>query len=255
MAVTYYGSLCLLMALIITKLLSDLLPKPLAHHIASDSEGYVLAILLPLWIQAARPKLAGLRAEWPATGLAALASLAVGIWQYNGHMLGTVKTLNETFFTLAVLIPYVQLRRPLARPVSVALGVGTLVAVVALEQTSAKHFTTALAEGFVMLLIAPVLFDLADRDILDPGRPSTLRRRQVLWAGLPILALLSIALRRLAPGSAVHQVIDYGARAQEAWVGMLLLSLYFAAYRSFDRAETVTVPRPRADAVQSPIKI
>ena len=185
-----------------------------------------------------------------------VANSALNDVDMHSHMLGTVKTLNETFFALAVLIPYAQLCRPLARSVSVALAVGTLIAVLALEQTTAKHVTTALAEGFVMLLIAPVLFDLADRDILNPARPSTPRSRQALWAGLVALALLSIALRRVTHHSALHDVADYGARAQEAWVGMLLLTLYFTAYRTSPPGSSAIAaqPHPRAGAQPSSIQ-
>lgn len=112
-AVAYYAALLALLALIIPRLLGDFLPRSVAHHVGADSEGYLLALLLGGWIQAARPRLQRSRAQWPVTLAVAALSAVLGVYLYNADVLGTVKTLNEPLLALAVLVPYVQLRRPL----------------------------------------------------------------------------------------------------------------------------------------------
>src|SRR5437660_12488048 len=63
----YYGSLCVLVGLCASKTLTQLISGPVGKHIADDSEGYVLALLLPLWIEFVRPRLAGRGIAWPVT--------------------------------------------------------------------------------------------------------------------------------------------------------------------------------------------
>lgn len=219
--------------MIITKALNNLLPSGVARHIAADSEGYVLALLLPLWIEYARPRLTGRRAEPVITAAAAALMLGVFLLLYNSHsIIGTVTTLNETFFALVFLIPYVQPdRRP---PAYVAWGctLGVLLVVLVTDRTSLIAATTKLAEGYVMMMLAPVAFDVADRGILRPGLPSALRVRQAWWALLVILPLLFIVLRHAHLGGPAGTADFYATRAQEAFVGMFLVQIYFAIRRS-----------------------
>ncbi len=229
-AVLYYGGLCLLLALIVTKSLPHLLPATVARHIGYDSEGYVLALLLPPWIEYVRPRLTGKPFGWAVTPAAAAASLSVGLLLYNSHsIIGGVKTLNETFFALALLIPYVQLTRRLSGFAAVACAVGVLAGIVAAEYTPLATITTNLAEGTVMLLLAPLAFDLADRVILQPDRPGPQRLRRAWWVLLAVAPLAFIVLVHVHLGVPLHAAVRYATRAQEAFVGMLLLELYFAA--------------------------
>jgi hypothetical protein len=229
----YYGGLIVLLILIITKTLTHVIPGGVGRHIAQDSEGWVLALLLPLWIEYARPRLAGRRSEWVATTAAALLMFAVLMLLYNTHsIIGSVKTLNETFFALTLLIPYVQpIRRP-SRYVAWGLALAVLVLVPALDHTSLMGLVTNLAEGIVMLILAPVAFDVTDRGILQPDRPSPLRLRQAWWALLLILPVLFILVRHAHVGGTAGAAVYYATRVQEAFVGMLLLELYFAIRRS-----------------------
>jgi hypothetical protein len=229
----YYGGLCVLLALIISKTLAGLIPGTVGKHIGDDSEGYVLALFLPLWIEYVRPRLAGRRAEWITTAAAAAMMLGVFLLLYNSRgVIGTVKTLNETFFALTFLIPYVQLTR---RPTPYAAwggALGVLVVVLAAGHTSLMGITTNLAEGLVMMILAPIAFDVTDRGILRPERPSPLRARQAWWALLIVLPLLFIVVRHAHLGGPIGAADRYATRAQEAFAGMFLLEMYFAIRRS-----------------------
>src|SRR5689334_17422006 len=74
----YYGGLCVLVALCASKTLTVLIPGTVGRHVADDSEGYVLALLLPAWIEYIRPRVAGRRSEWVVT--AAAAAVMFGIF-------------------------------------------------------------------------------------------------------------------------------------------------------------------------------
>lgn len=228
-AIVYYGGLCLLLGLIISKTLTDIIPGTVGKHIGFDSEGYVLALILPLWIEYARPRLAGRQIEWPVTAAAAIVMFAVLLLLYNSQsILGTVKTLNETFLALAFLIPYVQLIRRPSRSVAWACALVVLVLLVVFDHSSLVRFPTNLAEGLVMLILAPIAFDVTDRGILRPGRPSPLRVRQAWWALLVVLPLLFIAIHHAHLGGTLGAADRYATRPQEAFVGMFILEIYFA---------------------------
>jgi hypothetical protein len=226
-AFAYYGGLIALMVLIIPSWLAHILPATVAHHISYDSEGYILAILLPAWIQWVRPALKGRKSEWPVTLSVGATSLLICILLYNTHILSTIKTLNETFFALALLIPYVQLRRPLARFMGLYVCAGALIATIIAEQTSQAHVTTALAEGVVMLILAPIGFDVLDRGILQRGAQNALRERVGWCVALAAMSLLVIELRRAGVSGDVGVVLNYAGAAQEAFVGLLLVHVYF----------------------------
>jgi hypothetical protein len=230
--VIYYGGLCVLLALIISKTLTDVIPGKVGKHIGYDSEGYLLALVLPPWIEYARPRLAGRRIAWALTAAAALVMFGVFLLLYNSHtIIGSVKTLNETFFALAFLIPYVQLTRRPREYAAVGCAVAVAVLTFVAYNTASRIVTTHLAEGVLMIILAPIAFDVTDRGILRPDRPSPLRVRQAWWVLLILLPLLFILLRDAHPGT-VEAAVRYVTRAQEAFVGMFILEIYFAIRRS-----------------------
>ncbi|HEY7143092.1 MAG TPA: hypothetical protein VH637_02525 [Streptosporangiaceae bacterium] len=227
----YYGGLVVLLALIITKVVAN--QNPLTRHISQDSEGWVLALLLPLWIEYARPRLTGRRVEWVVTAAAGLVMFAVLLILYNSHTItGKVRTLNETFFALTFLILYVQAARRPSRQVAWGCALAVLILTVAVDHTSLMRFPTNLAEGVVMLILAPVAFDVTDRGILRPGEPSPLLLRQAWWVLLLVLPALFILVHHAHLGGPAGAADFYATRAQEAFVGMLLLELYFGLRRS-----------------------
>jgi hypothetical protein len=172
----------------------------------------------------------------------------VGVWLYGSHVLGTVKTLNETFLAVALLLPYVTLRRPLARATAPVTVLVVLVTTVLLEQTAAHQLVTNVAEGVVMLLLVPLALDVFDRSALDPEQPVSWPGRLGCWAALVVLPGVAILLRHAALGHDAHLVVDYAARAQEAFVGTLLLGLYVAVQRPTSREQPGAGTTPATSA-------
>ena len=229
----YYLGLCLLLGLIISKTLTDIIPGTVGKHIGYDSEGYVLALVLPLWIEFIRPRLAGKRYEWAVTAAAAGVLLAIFVVLWNTHtIIGSVKTLNETFFALVFLVPYVQPTRRPSKYVAAGCAAAVLVLVAIFDHTSLIRFTTPLAEGLVMMILAPVAFDIADLGILRADRHSPLRIRQAWWALLVVVPLVFIALHHAKFSGTLGAFFRYAVRPQEAFVGVFILSMYFALRNS-----------------------
>ena len=127
-AILYYGGLALVLALILLQLLDDVVGKRLATHISHNSEAYLVALVLSAWIQYARPRLAGRRAEWPHRPLVGVVMLVIGIVLVQTHLPSRFRTLDEAFVALAILIPYVQARRPVSRVLFVWAARGGAVA-------------------------------------------------------------------------------------------------------------------------------
>lgn len=223
--IAYYGALAVLLLLAVTGHTADVLPNELARHVSEDSEAIVLALVLSLWIQCARPRLQSSERQWPLTLLAAAVCLAVGVWLYNvDDVPGKVETLNESFLALAVLLPYVQLRRPLARLLVLGLPVAVLLLI---GFGSATDLVVNLAEGLAMLVLVPIGVDIVDRALLDPAA----RTADILrwgWYAVLVVAPTVVALLHGQLGGALGHAVDYTARVQEAFVGILLVELYLA---------------------------
>ena len=220
----YYAVLLVLLAMAVTGTTGDVFPHQLAKHVSEDSEGWLLALLLPAWIQYARPRLTGRRAEWPLTLLAAAVMLVIGLVCYGKDGVPPkIATLNETFFALAVLLPYVQLRRPVSRGLAYGLPGAVLLVILVASTTS---LVTNLAEGVVMLVLAPIGLDVVDRVILEPER-RVLPARWAWYAFLVVEPLVVAALEHTFSGVA-GDVVAYAARVQESFVGVLLVELYLA---------------------------
>lgn len=223
----YYSVLVVLGLLAVTGRLPDVLPAWFATHIGKDSEAILLALVLPAWIQFARPRLAGTRREWPLTGLAVAVLVALGLWMYvTGPLPGNVETLNEPLFALAALVPYVQLRRPVTRALAVGMPAVLLLLILTASGTA---LVTNLAELLAMLVLVPLGLDVVDRAILDPQARTSSGVRWS-WYALLLAApmFISVVLAdAFAPGTTADAV-RYAIRVQEAWIGLLLVQLYFA---------------------------
>jgi hypothetical protein len=220
-----YLGLGAIIAGILSQLLPGVLPPAVATRIEHNSEGFVAAMLLVPWIQFVRPRLAGRRWEWPVTFAAAAACAAVGVLLVATDLPSRFRTLNEAFLALAVLIPYVQPRRPLPPWVPWAVS-GTALAAILLG----LHVRDVVdqAETFALLLLAPVAFDLVDRAVLDPAAAAS--RWRYAWYAFLVAAPIAITV-------AGHGT--YPSRTLEAFVFLLLVEPYFAAYRSTpDRTRT-----------------
>lgn len=225
----FYGGLLVVLAAILLRILGDVLPGPLARPVGFNSEGYTLLLLLAPWIQFVRPRLAGRTWEWPVTLAAAAACVVIGLLLYWSDLPSQWKTLNEAFLA-AVLIAYLQLRRPLPRWIPIVLSGGVLAAIVSASGTA---IITDLAEALGVLILLPLAVDIFDRRILDVQAPRSPALRYGWWGFLVLAPVaFSVGNRALDDGGALDTVARYGVRPQEAFVAVLLLGLYFALLRS-----------------------
>lgn len=243
-AVFFYLGLGLLMATILFNVLQDLIPRSIAVRIGYNSEGYIAALILAAWIEFVRPRLTGRRMEWPITIAAAVALAVLGVVMVESDWPSRVKTLNEAMLGLALVIPYVQLRRPLPTWLAVAISVFALAAIVVFNHTDA---VTRYAEGFMLIVLAPLAFDVFDRGILSPGRRVPAAPRYIFYA---LLVLLPIASSLIYHAQLFHdgiagEWIRYEVRVHESFICMLLVLLYFATRDRLGRGANAAVPRHR----------
>jgi hypothetical protein len=226
LGVVFYGALLVLLVGCLLKVFPHVLPKAIASRIAHNSEGYVAALVLGGWIQFARPRLRRSALQWPLTVAAAAACLAVGVLLLTVHTPSQVKTLNEAFIALALLIPYVQLRRPV--PVLVPFGLSAAVLVLIVVSHGARD-TTLLAETLGMLLLAPMTLDSIDRGILDDSARTSPAARY-LWYALLVVApvAFSVVQYHIGDTGALEVITRYAVRITEAFIFMLAIGLYFA---------------------------
>ena len=222
----YYGLLAGALVAILLQLLPPVLPDAVAGTVARNSEGLLLALVVSLWIQWARPWLTGRRREWALTGLVAAACAVAGVLLLLSDLPSRVRTLNETFLAATALLPWLQLRRPLPRAVAVGAPLALLAAVVLLNRTA---LVTDLAETLGALLLFPVALDVVDRGILDPRAITRVAARWGWYVGLvaapAVFSLLQydVVLSGL-PGEAVRYLV----RITEAFVCLLVVELWFA---------------------------
>jgi hypothetical protein len=227
-AVLYYGGLALVLALILLQLLDEVLGRRLASHIAHNSEAYLAALVLSAWIQFVRPRLAGRRAEWPVAVLVGVIMLAIGVALVQTHLPSRFRTLNEAFIALAVLIPYVQARRPLSRVLSYGLpGVVLLLVLVVGDRGIVRDQ----AESAAMLILIPIGLDFIDRGILQSDAVTSVRARWSWYAALVLIPLVFVALRKGAHvgGWAGNRML-YSQRGLEGYIAAFFIEVYFAVF-------------------------
>jgi uncharacterized membrane protein len=221
----FYVVLAVVLAACLVPFVS-VLPHSLATRVAHNSEGYVLALILIPWIQFARPRLAGRRAEWPAAVTVAVACVAVGVLLIASDLPSRIRTLNEGFIAAGLLVPYVQLRRPVPRALPVVVAViGVLVAVVFDHNTE----VTDLAEVWGALVLIPLAVDVFDRGILDPDARTSPALRYGWYAALIVVPIGCAVLDfGMHVTGVLYQVVHYVGRCNEDFVAALLLSLALA---------------------------
>lgn len=229
LAVLFYGGLGLLMLLILTDTLADVLPAGVARRVAFNSEGYTFALLLAAWIQGVLPRWRG-RARGVLALLAGGFSAVVAVVLYTSDWASRVKTLNEAFFGLALVLPYVALRRPLPRWLPPVLS-AVVLAVIAYAITSDNPDSPAvlLAESFAVYLLAPIGFDVVDRGVLDARAVTSTVCRWGFYSVLVVVPVSVVALgvdRRQGGGFA--EVLEYVGRVHEGIIGILAVLLFFA---------------------------
>jgi hypothetical protein len=213
--VLYYGGLALVLALILLQLLDEVLGK-------------LAALVLSAWIQFARPRLAGRRAEWPVALLVGVIMLAIGIALVQSHLPSRFRTLNEAFAALAILIPYVQARRPVSRILSYGLpGVVLLLVLVVGDRGLVRDQ----AESATMLILIPIGLDLIDRGILQSDAVTSVRARWTWYAALVLIPIIFVALRKGAhvDGWAGNRML-YSQRGLEGYIAAFFIEVYFAVF-------------------------
>ena len=226
--------------------LTDVLPGHLATQVGHNSEGYVIALAVIAWLAVVRDRLAGTRAEWPVTFVTGLVLAAVGVVLIVSDLPSRIRTLNEGFIAAGLLLPYVQLRRPVPRalPWCVVL-VGVLVAVLFDHNTE----VTDLAEVWGALVLVPPTVDVFDRGILDPGARN---RPSLRWAWLAVVVVVPIVCSVLDARADVtgtlNQVVHYISRCNEDFVATFLTILVFSVVlgRTGRRPGHVAVPEAGA---------
>lgn len=224
--VVFYGGVALVLASVLFQWLTKIAPDGIATRVGHNSEGYLAALAVASWIQYVRPRLSGHRREWLVTGLVAAAWLAVGLALLASDLPSRWRTLNETCLALSLLLPYLQLRRPLPRFVPVGIAIVLLGVVVVFESTAA---VTDLAETFGILILAPIAFDLVDRGILDPTAQTTTRTRWLWYATLAVVPImLSVLEYQVGVDGFLGDAVRYGVRVTEAFICLLLVEIYLA---------------------------
>ncbi|MEX2203022.1 MAG: hypothetical protein WD965_02925 [Actinomycetota bacterium] len=222
----FYGGLLAVLVGILFEIFPMFLPAAVADRIGNNSEGVLLALLLALWIQFARTDLSGSPREWPVAAAAAFACLAIAVFLLLTDFPTRFRTLNEAFLAASVLIPYVQVRRPLPPNLATWLSVAVLAVIVFGQRT---QVVTDLAETLGVLVLAPIGFDIVDRGILDPRAVTSTRLRYAWYA---ILVITPIAFSVLEYGVGLSgvagEVTRYAVRIAEAFLFMLLVEMYFA---------------------------
>jgi hypothetical protein len=221
--IAFYGGLTAVLALIWLEALELVLPDRIAEQVGHNSEGILLALMLAGWIQFVRPRITDTTHERLITGIVAAAVLAGALALLATDLPSRFRTLNETLLAAGLLVPYLQLRRPLGRW---ALGVAALLLLTVVVAHSAPVIVL-LAETLGMLILAPVALDLVDRGILDPAAWTSRARR---WAWYAVLAAAPVAFSLISdvdPGGVLGAFNEYAIRTIEAFLAFLLLEVFF----------------------------
>src|SRR3954465_13757402 len=134
LTVAFYAAVAGVLAAILFQVLPVFLPDSVAGRIGHNSEGLLLALILAGWIQFVRPRLAGTRREWTVTIFGAVLPPALGIFLIVTALPSRFRTLNEALLAGALLVPYVQVRRPVPGRIALWLAGGTLVLTVVFNQ-------------------------------------------------------------------------------------------------------------------------
>jgi hypothetical protein len=226
LGIVFYGGLVALLAGILLEIFPRFLPDRVADRIGHNSEGLLLALVLALWIEHARPKVSGSRLQWPLTLAVAVACAVAAVFLLWTDLPSRFRTLNEPFLAAAVLVPYVQIRRPLPSNLAILASLAVLALIVFGERT---QVVTDLAETLGALVLAPIGFDVVDRGILDLHAPTSARLRYG-WYVLLVVTPIAFSVLEYAVGvsGVAGEVTRYGVRIAEAFLCMLLVELYFA---------------------------
>jgi hypothetical protein len=224
----FYVVVVALLAGVLFKFWTQVLPHGVASRIGHNSEGYVAILAIAPWIQFVRPRISGKRSEWYVTALGFLAFAGLTAAMLSTDWASRFKTLNEGTAAAAVLIPYVQLRRPFPRWVAWTVFLVVTIATIVTSKTVA---TTDMAESWVMVVLAVAGFDLIDTGILDPGAVTSTVARWLYYAFLVVVPIVcSLAEYHWHAGStgAYGQTVRFMVRVDESFIFAVFTLFFFA---------------------------
>ena len=222
----FYGVTVVVVVGVLAQLFAEVMPDRVASRIAHNSEGFVLALLLALWIEFARPRLAGTAREWPVTLAVAAGCTVLAVLLLQSDLPSRFRTLNETFLASAVVVPYLQLRRPLPARLAVAASASVLAVIVVANRTTV---VVDLAEALAVLVLVPIGFDLVDRGILDPRAATSPRLRLGWYVGLVVAPIaFSVLEYQVGFSGVLGEATRYSVRVTEAFIALFLVELYLA---------------------------
>ncbi|WP_299520879.1 hypothetical protein [uncultured Serinicoccus sp.] len=236
--VVFYGGLALLVVLCASRLLTEIVPAPLAGRIAYNSEAYLFAVVLAGWIQFVLPRLDATRRLPAAVVVGALWGL-IGVGLVLSDLPSSVRTLNETALALALLIPYVSLRRP-ASPWWLVSVPAIVVLVAGAVAWAPDSWVIDQAETLGFLVLGVLTFDVVDKGLLQPEVTVSAARR---WGWCGVLLLEPVVVSGLGTGmreggGASAATLEFLGRVHESFFGVLLVVLVLALFPRKGPADT-----------------
>ena len=227
-------------------LLPALLPTKLAAQVGNAGEGLLFAALVAATIQFIRPWANSKPNPYLAATPWALACVALGIYLLYSDLPGRFATYSEPLVAAGLLTYFVLVPRPFRK--ALWLSVIMLVIIVAGFQL---EFVFKQAENLVALMLAPLVFDVIDRTILDPDAEERPRLRLawcVLLAVVWLPAWMAASAVRPELTNPFEHAIDYAHRASEAYWGLLFVTLYFSYWLGKDWSARTTARDRSGDA-------
>lgn len=222
----YYTALSLVLVLILTRTLGDVLPGGLAGQVSHNSEGLVILLGVSVWIEFVRSRALSSTQGLTVALAAAVGWLLVGLVLRYAPLPSQLATLNEAALALAVLVPYLQLRRPLPLWAWLVPLAGVAIPLIG----GTNSVTTDLAEAFGALVLIPLCVDAIDQGILDRSAVPLLR--VLAWMAFLVVAVVALhAFIDRTPTSFVAEVFRYISRVTEIFFASLLLHAYFSLLR------------------------
>lgn len=238
-SIAFYSILSVTLLLMMAGMLDVFLPDGVAGRLGRNSESVCYVLLLGLWIQFGIPRLrAGSVPRWlPA--VVAVVLVGAGFGLLASDFPSTVRTLNEPVIAAGVLVAYVSIRRPLPRWAAVVaalvpLAIMTLGVVLALpaagERMQASNIAIQQAEMIVLVFLTIVALDFVDTGIIDD---KSVTRRPVRLAFYAFLVATPVVVTLLGGEARVgsdfsNLVLNVLGRSHEAFIGVIVLCLYFA---------------------------
>lgn len=210
-------ALVVLLILIMTDTLRHVIPDELAPHVERNSEGFLLALITIWWLRYARSR-------WPSAVLGAVACTALSFGLLATNWTNRVRTLNEALFSAAALMLYLAVARPLPRWLPLAISGSALATMLAIGWSALGRQQ---AETITTLMLVPLLFDLVERQTLEPEAPTPPNVVRVGWYA--IVAACPIVVQalddRLTAGMA-GSLLQYASQTTEAFVFVLLVGVF-----------------------------